>query len=208
VPDNTHFYQPKDGHQLEHDPFNSIIAPRPIGWISSKSPNGQVNLAPYSFFNAFNYHPPIIGFSSIGYKDSVKNAADSGEFCWNLVTRSLADMMNQTSVAVGSDVDEFELANIAKGQSKVIDVPHVALSPVVMECKTSQVIQLQSSFGENCQSWLVLGEVVGVHISQMALKDGVYDTAAMQPVMRGGGPGDYFSVSELQKFQLFRPKQG
>jgi flavin reductase (DIM6/NTAB) family NADH-FMN oxidoreductase RutF len=208
VPDNTHFYQPKDGHQLEHDPFNSIIAPRPIGWISSKSPNGQVNLAPYSFFNAFNYHPPIIGFSSIGYKDSVKNAADSGEFCWNLVTRSLADMMNQTSVAVGSDVDEFELANIAKGQSKVIDVPHVALSPVVMECKTSQVIQLQSSGGESCQSWLVLGEVVGVHISQMALKDGVYDTAAMQPVMRGGGPGDYFSVSELQKFQLFRPKQG
>ena len=76
MPDNTHFYQPKDGHQLKHDPFNSIIAPRPIGWISSKSLNGEVNLAPYSFFNAFNYHPPIIGFSSIGYKDSVKNAAD------------------------------------------------------------------------------------------------------------------------------------
>jgi flavin reductase (DIM6/NTAB) family NADH-FMN oxidoreductase RutF len=206
VPDNSHFYQPKDGHQLEHDPFNSIIAPRPIGWISSKSINGQVNLAPYSFFNAFNYHPPIIGFSSIGYKDSVKNAADTGEFCWNLVTRSLAEVMNQTSVAADSDVDEFELANIAKGQSKVIDVPHVALSPVVMECKTSQVIQLQSSSGEDCQSWLVLGEVVGVHISHMALKEGVYDTAAMQPVMRGGGPGDYFSVSELQKFQLFRPK--
>ena len=206
MPDNSHFYQPKDGHKLERDPFNSIIAPRPIGWISSKSINGQVNLAPYSFFNAFNYHPPIIGFSSIGYKDSVKNAADTGEFCWNLVTRSLAEVMNQTSVAADSDVDEFELANIAKGQSKVIDVPHVALSPVVMECKTSQVIQLQSSGGESCQSWLVLGEVVGVHISQMALKDGVYDTAAMQPVMRGGGPGDYFSVSELQKFQLFRPK--
>ncbi len=206
MPDNSHFYQPKDGHQLEHDPFNSIIAPRPIGWISSKSINGQVNLAPYSFFNAFNYHPPIIGFSSIGYKDSVKNAADTGEFCWNLVTRSLAEVMNQTSVAANSDVDEFELANIAKGQSKVIDVPHVALSPVVMECKTSQVIQLQSASGEDCQSWLVLGEVVGVHISHMALKEGVYDTAAMQPVMRGGGPGDYFSVSELQKFQLFLPK--
>lgn len=170
MPDNSHFYQPKDGHQLEHDPFNSIIAPRPIGWISSKSINGQVNLAPYSFFNAFNYHPPIIGFSSIGYKDSVKNAADTGEFCWNLVTRSLAEVMNQTSVAANSDVDEFELANIAKSQSKVIDVPHVALSPVVMECKTSQVIQLQSSSGEDCQSWLVLGEVVGVHISQTALK--------------------------------------
>jgi flavin reductase (DIM6/NTAB) family NADH-FMN oxidoreductase RutF len=204
VPDNAHFYQPKDGHQLEHDPFNSIIAPRPIGWISSKSLSGQVNLAPYSFFNAFNYHPPIIGFSSIGYKDSVKNAADTGEFCWSLVTRSLAESMNQTSAAVGSD--EFELANLVKGQSKIIDVPHVAQSPVVMECKTSQVIQLQSASGEDCQTWLVMGEVVGVHISQIALKEGVYDTAAMEPVMRGGGPSEYFSVSELQKFQLFRPK--
>ncbi|MFT4811472.1 MAG: flavin reductase (DIM6/NTAB) family NADH-FMN oxidoreductase RutF [Paraglaciecola sp.] len=204
MPYNAHFYQPKDGHQLEHDPFNSIIAPRPIGWISTKSLSGQVNLAPYSFFNAFNYHPPIIGFSSIGYKDSVKNAADTGEFCWSLVTRSLAESMNQTSAAVGSD--EFELANLVKGQSKIIDVPHVAQSPVVMECKTSQVIQLQSASGEDCQTWLVLGEVVGVHISQIALKEGVYDTAAMEPVMRGGGPSEYFSVSELQKFQLFRPK--
>ncbi|AGH44176.1 flavin reductase family protein [Paraglaciecola psychrophila] len=204
MPDNAHFYQPKDGHQLEHDPFNSIIAPRPIGWISSKSLSGQVNLAPYSFFNAFNYHPPIIGFSSIGYKDSVKNAADTGEFCWSLVTRSLAESMNQTSAAVGSD--EFELANLVKGQSKIIDVPHVAQSPVVMECKTSQVIQLQSASGEDCQTWLVMGEVVGVHISKIALKEGVYDTAAMEPVMRGGGPSEYFSVSELQKFQLFRPK--
>ena len=206
MPDSPHFYEPKDGHQLKHDPFNSIIAPRPIGWISSKSLNGQVNLAPYSFFNAFNYYPPIIGFSSIGYKDSVKNAADTGAFCWNLVTRPLAESMNQTSVAVASDVDEFELAGLTKGQSKIIDVPFVAKSPVVMECKTSQVIQLQSASGDNCQSWLVLGEVVGVHIDQSALKEGVFDTAAMQPIMRGGGPGDYFSVSELQKFQLFRPK--
>ncbi|WP_299077565.1 flavin reductase family protein [uncultured Paraglaciecola sp.] len=207
MPNNAHFYQPKNGHQLEHDPFNAIIAPRPIGWISSKSVDGHVNLAPYSFFNAFNYHPPIIGFSSLGYKDSVKNAADTGEFCWNLVSRTLAGSMNQTSAQVGCDVDEFELANIAKGQSKIIDVPHVAQSPVVMECKTSQVIQLQTAKGEDCQSWMVLGEVVGVHIEQSALKKGIYDTAAMQPVMRGGGPSDYFSVSELQKFELFRPKQ-
>jgi flavin reductase (DIM6/NTAB) family NADH-FMN oxidoreductase RutF len=207
VPVNAHFYQPKEGHQLPHDPFNAIIAPRPIGWISTKSATGQVNLAPYSFFNAFNYHPPIIGFSSIGYKDSVKNAADTGEFCWNLVTRSLAESMNQTSAAVDSSIDEFELANLAKGQSKIIDVPYVAQSPVVMECKTSQVIQLQSAAGEDCQTWMVFGEVVGVHIAKSAIKEGIYDTAAMQPVMRGGGPGDYFSVSELQKFQLFRPKQ-
>ena len=109
-----HFYQPKDGHRLAHDPFNSIVAPRPIGWVSTKSSNGQVNLAPYSFFNAFNYQPPIIGFSSIGFKDSVKNAQESGEFCWNLVSRSHAEAMNQTSAAVSSDIDEFELAGLSK----------------------------------------------------------------------------------------------
>lgn len=206
MPDNAHFYQPKDGHQLPHDPFNAIIAPRPIGWISSQNANGQVNLAPYSFFNAFNYHPPIIGFSSIGYKDSVKNAAETGQFCWNLVTRSLAESMNKTSAMVDSDVDEFELANLAKGQSKIIDVPYVALSPVVMECKTSQVIQLQNAKGEQCQTWMVLGEVVGVHIAQSAIKTGIYDTAAMEPIMRGGGPADYFSVNANNKFELSRPK--
>ncbi|WP_339721818.1 flavin reductase family protein [uncultured Paraglaciecola sp.] len=207
MPDNAHFYQPKDGHQLSHDPFNAIIAPRPIGWISSKSATGQVNLAPYSFFNAFNYHPPIIGFSSIGYKDSVRNAAETGQFCWNLVTRTLAESMNQTSAAVNSDVDEFELAGLVKGQSKIIDVPYVAQSPVVMECKTSQVIQLQTAEGAKCETWMVFGEVVGVHIAKSAIQSGIYDTAAMEPVMRGGGAADYFSVSELQKFQLFRPKQ-
>lgn len=204
--DNVHFYQPKDGHQLPHDPFNAIIAPRPIGWISSKSESGQVNLAPYSFFNAFNYHPPIIGFSSIGYKDSVKNAAETAEFCWNLVTRSLAESMNQTSAAVDANIDEFELANLEKGQSKIIDVPYVKQSPVVMECKTSQVIQLHTASGEDCQTWMVFGEVVGVHIEQSALIDGIYNTGAMEPVMRGGGAGDYFTVSELQKFQMARPK--
>jgi len=206
VPDNPHFYQPKDGHALPHDPFNAIIAPRPIGWISSKSKTGRVNLAPYSFFNAFNYHPPIIGFSSIGYKDSVRNAEETGQFCWNLVTRSLAESMNQTSAAVDANVDEFELANLVKGQSRVIDVPHVALSPVVMECKTSQVIQLQSASGEKCETWMVLGEVVGVHIAKSAIQHGIYNTGALEPVMRGGGPADYFSVNELQKFQMFRPK--
>ncbi|WP_133469479.1 flavin reductase family protein [Paraglaciecola marina] len=204
--DNSHFYEPKNGHQLPHDPFNAIIAPRPIGWISTKSKTGAVNLAPYSFFNAFNYSPPIVGFSSLGYKDSVKNAVETGEFCWNLVTKPLAEAMNQTSVAVDPDVDEFELAQLTKGQCKIIDVPNVAKSPVVMECKTSQVMQLKSAKGENSQTWLVLGEVVGVHIAQKALKDGIYDTAAMEPVMRAGGAADYFTVSEEQKFELFRPK--
>jgi flavin reductase (DIM6/NTAB) family NADH-FMN oxidoreductase RutF len=206
LPTKRHFYQPKHGHPLAHDPFNAIIAPRPIGWVSSKSSNGQVNLAPYSFFNAFNYQPPIIGFSSIGFKDSVRNAQESGEFCWNLVSQSHVEAMNQTSAAVSSDIDEFELAGLSKCESTIVGAPHVADCPVVMECKTTQIVQLQSAEGEKCETWLVLGEVVGVHIYDSFIKDGVYQTAMAEPVMRGGGPADYFGVSEANKFQLFRPK--
>jgi flavin reductase (DIM6/NTAB) family NADH-FMN oxidoreductase RutF len=200
-----HFYQPEDGHRLAHDPFNAIVAPRPIGWISSKNPDGRINLAPYSFFNAFNYQPPIIGFSSIGFKDSVRNAQESGEFCWNLVSRSHAEAMNQTSAAVAPDIDEFELAGLSKRDSTIVSAPHVADCPVVMECKTTQIIQLQSLQGEKCETWLVLGEVVGVHILESLIKDGVYQTAKAEPVMRGGGPADYFSISEANRFQMFRP---
>lgn len=200
-----HFYQPKDGHQLAHNPFNAIIAPRPIGWISTRSSKGQVNLAPYSFFNAFNYHPPIIGFSSIGFKDSVKNVQESGEFCWNLVSRSHAEKMSQTSAMVSSDIDEFELAGLSKRESTIVAAPHVADCPVVMECKTTQIVQLQTLQGEKCETWLVLGEVVGVHILKTFINDGVYHTAKAEPVMRAGGTADYFSVTEANKFQISRP---
>ncbi|MEP4888716.1 MAG: flavin reductase family protein [Aliiglaciecola sp.] len=201
---NYHFYEPKNGHPLKHDPFNSIIAPRPIGWISTLNEDGSANLAPYSFFNAFNYTPPIIGFSSIGFKDSVRNAQQNGEFCWNLVTRDLAENMNQTSAMV--DSDEFELAGLEKRGSQKVKCPHVANSPVIMECKTSQVVQLKTASGQESDSYLVLGEVVAVHIEKSAVIEGIYQTALNQPVMRGGGPADYFSVSEQQKFTLARPK--
>ena len=115
-----HFYQPSQGHGLAHNPFNAIIAPRPIGWISSLNSKGIANLAPYSFFNAFNYTPPIIGFSSTAYKDTVKNVEETREFCWNLVSAEQATAMNITSVTVPPDTDEFELANIAKGESQVV----------------------------------------------------------------------------------------
>lgn len=202
----NHFYQPIQGHGLAHDPFNSIIAPRPIGWISSVSEQGQVNLAPYSFFNAFNYTPPIIGFSSIGYKDSVKNIQQTGEFCWNLVSADNAEEMNKTSAAVGCEVDEFELAGLTKQASNVVNVPRVLESKVSMECKMTQIIQLTNAQGNLCESWLVLGEVVGVHIHNDLISNGVFDTVAASPILRGGGPGDYFSVSAAQKFQMFRPK--
>lgn len=99
-----HFYEPRHGHELPHDPFNAIVAPRPIGWISSHDDQGRLNLAPYSFFNAFNYTPPLIGFSSVGWKDSVRNIEATGEFCWNLATRTLAEPMNTSCDSVDASV--------------------------------------------------------------------------------------------------------
>src|SRR5512133_3291340 len=117
--DNSHFYEPRLGHGLPHDPFNAIVGPRPIGWISTHSTQGALNAAPYSFFNAFNYTPPIVGFSSIGYKDSVRNIEQTGESVWNLVTRPLAAAMNQTSAAVAPEVSEFALAGLTPLASRL-----------------------------------------------------------------------------------------
>ena len=202
----THFYRPVDGHGLPHDPFNAIVAPRPIGWISSLTPDGVANLAPYSFFNAFNYVPPIIGFASIGYKDTLRNIEETGEFVWNLTTRALADAMNQSCAALGPEVSEFDVAGLTPLASTLVTPPRVAESPVTMECKRTQILQLQGIDGAQLESWLVLGEVVAVHIDQALLKDGVYDTAAAGHVLRGGGPGDYFTVGPEQLFKMYRPR--
>jgi len=202
----THFYEPKNGHGLPHDPFNAIVGPRPIGWISTRSNDGVLNLAPYSFFTAFNYIPPIVGFSSIGPKDSVRNIQENGMFVWNLVTRPLAEAMNQTCAAVGPEVNEFELAGLATAPSRTMDVPRVAESPVSFECRSTQIIQLEGLDKQKLPTWLVLGEVVGVHIADHLLKDGNYDTASAGHVMRGGGPADYFTVGPEQLFKMWRPK--
>lgn len=201
-----YFFEPGLGHGLAHDPMNSIIAPRPIGWISSVSNSGQVNLAPYSFFNLFNYQPPIIGFASTAWKDSVQNIQQTGEFCWNLVNRSLVNAMNQTSASVAPEVNEFELAGLAMQPSKLILAPQVAASPVRFECKLTQLFPLTAASGQQLDTWMVLGEVIGVHIDPKLLKDGVFDTLAADPVLRGGGPGDYYALSAAQKFTLQRPK--
>jgi flavin reductase (DIM6/NTAB) family NADH-FMN oxidoreductase RutF len=202
----TYSYQPGQGHGLPHDPFNAIVGPRPIGWISTRSASGVNNLAPYSFFNAFNYVPPIIGFASIGYKDTLRNIEETGEFVWNLATRALADAMNQSCAAVGPEVSEFDLAGLTPLASEVVAPPRVAESPVTLECRRTQVLQLQGADGAQVETWLVLGEVVAVHIDQKLLKDGVYDTAAAGHVLRGGGPADYFTVGPEQLFRMHRPR--
>lgn len=199
-----HSYEPRRGHGLAHDPFNAIIAPRPIGWIGSQDADGRHNLAPYSFFNAFNYVPPIVGFASVGRKDSLRNAEQTGVFTWNLVTRPLAEAMNQTSAPVAPEINEFERAGLTMTRSQRVDAPRVADSPVTFECRTSQILQLRGADGSDVETWLVLGEVVMVHIDEVLIVDGSYDTAAADPILRAGG-GDYFGIDVAQRFCMTRP---
>ncbi len=204
---DIHFYEPAAGHGLAHDPFNSIVAPRPIGWISTQNAAGQRNLAPYSFFNAFNYVPPIVGFASIGAKDSLRNVQETGEFGWSLATRPLAEQMNASCAAVPPEVDEFTLAGLTPVASRRIAVPRVAESPVSFECKLTQIVQLQGANGAAVETWLVLGEVVGIHIARGLIDArGVYDTTLAEPILRGGGPADYFTIGAAQRFRMHRPK--
>jgi flavin reductase (DIM6/NTAB) family NADH-FMN oxidoreductase RutF len=205
-PTSIHSYQPRNGHGLPHDPFNAIVGPRPIGWISTQSAAGALNLAPYSFFNAFNYVPPIVGFASIGYKDTVRNVEATGEFVWNLATRSLAEAMNQSCAAVPPEVDEFQLAGLTPLASTQVAPPRVAESPVSFECRRTQILQLQGVDGVQVPTWLVLGEVVAIHIDKALLKDGIYDTAAAGHILRAGGPADYFTVGPEQLFKMYRPR--
>jgi flavin reductase (DIM6/NTAB) family NADH-FMN oxidoreductase RutF len=203
---DMHVYEPANGHGLPHDPFNAIVGPRPIGWISSQDAAGRLNLAPYSFFNAFNYVPPIVGFASIGHKDTVRNIEATGEFGWNLATRELAEQMNASCAAVGPEVDEFALTGLTPVGSRRIAVPRVGESPVSFECRLTQLIQLQGVDGAKVETWLVLGEVVAIHIARHLLKDGIYDTAGAHPILRGGGPADYFQIVPENLFRMFRPR--
>ncbi len=198
-------YEPSSGHGLPHDPINAIVAPRPIGWIGSRSAAGVGNLAPYSFFNLFNYRPPIVGFASIGYKDSVRNIEETGEFVWNLATRDLAERMNATSAGVGPEVEEMALAGLTPAAPRVIGVPLVAEARVSFECRRTQVLRLTALAGVEIDTWLVLGEVVAVHIDEDLLIDGLYDTAAARPITRGGGPLAYFEITPEAKFLMKRP---
>jgi len=200
-----HYYEPPHDHGLPHDPLNAIIGPRPIGWISTRGGDGTINLAPYSFFNAFNYHPPIIGFSSINAKDSLRNVRETGEFVWNLTTRDLAEKMNATCAMAPYEVDEFELAGLTAAPSRQVAVPRVAESGVNFECKLTDVIQLRDHRGSPVTTWLVLGEVVAVHIRRDLLKDGVFDTFGAGIILRAGGPSAYALVAPESRFDIGRP---
>ncbi|KHK98425.1 Asp/Glu/hydantoin racemase [Microbacterium mangrovi] len=200
-----HSYEPRHGHGLAHDPLNSIVAPRPIGWISTVSTAGVRNLAPYSFFNLYSYRPPIVGFTSTRWKDSAENARQTGEFVWNLATRPLAAPMNASSAEVPADVDEFALAGLDGVPSVLVAPPRVEGSPVSFECRVTQQINLNDVSGAATKGWLTLGEVVMVHISEDALVEGAYSTVATHPILRGGGPVDYFEITADARFGMKRP---
>lgn len=204
--DSLHSYILRDGHGLPHDPIPAILGPRPIGWISTCDAEGRLNLAPYSFFNIFNYRPPLVAFSSVGKKDSVRNAEATGEFVYNLATRNLAEQINQTSIEAPPGVNEFELADLTPVASIEVAPPRVAESPVALECKVTQVQQLASLDGTTLNTWMVFGEVVAVHIDRTLLCDGIYDTAAAKPILRGGGLADYFQVLPEGRFRMYRPR--
>ncbi len=199
-----HFYEPSKGHGLPHDPFKAIVAPRPIGWISSRDAEGRVNLAPYSFFNAICDQPPMVMFSSGGWKDSVSNIQATGEFVCNLVTRPLAEKMNLTSASLPHGVDEFEFAKLDAAPSRIVAPPRVADAPAALECKLVQIVQLHSLDGGLLPQYVTIGQVVGVHIDRAFLVDGLFDLLATHAIQRAGYAADYTEATT--GFRMPRPK--
>ena len=196
------FYRPEEGHGLPHDPFKAIVAPRPIGWISTRGADGNVNLAPYSFFNAVVGRPPIVMFSSEGWKDSVANASETGVFACNFVSASHFEQMNQTSANLARAQSEFDYAGLALKEGAVIKAPIVAQCAAVLECRLTQILQQTDVNGNKLDTHTVFGQVVGVHIADEALTDGRFDTARARPVMRLGYR-DYGELGDV--FQMQRP---
>lgn len=198
------FYEPhaRDRSLLPHDPFKGLVAPRPVGWISTMAPNGEVNLAPYSFFNGFSGAPPLVGFSSEGYKDSAAFASESGEFVWNMATWDLRMQMNATSAPLPRGTSEFEHAGLETAPCRLVRAPRVAASPASLECKVTQVIRLADVNGAETDRYLVIGQVIGVHLNEAYLRDGMMDITLMKPIARCGYQ-DYAVVDKV--FAIKRP---
>ena len=198
------FYEPKDGHGLPHNPFNAIVTPRPIGWISTRGADGSENLAPYSFFNAVAYVPPQVMFATTGTKpdreggkDSLANLRETGVFCVNVVSKALLMAMNTTSGPWEKAVDEFRLAALDRSECRTIACSRVTEAPAALECRVSQIVPLLGK-----ENVLVLGEVVGVHMRDDCLKDGRFDVLSFQPLARLGYR-DFARVTEV--FEMIRP---
>ena len=200
------FWKTNESHGLSYNPFKSCIAPRPIGWISSISPDGHINLAPYSFFNAVGSEPPMVMFSSTGTqpratKDTVKNIESTGEFVCNMVTWDLRNQMNATSAPAPANVNEFELAGLKMEPSKLVKPPRVKVAPIHMECTYIQTVKMPCDM-PNGRNVMIIGQVIGIQINDDFLVDGKIDIEQIQPLARMGYQ-DYSSVKKV--FTLKRP---
>lgn len=198
------FYEPKARPRdlLPHDPLKALIAPRPIGWVSTVSAAGAVNLAPYSFFNQLHTSPAILGFASERRKDTIANLEEVGEFVWNLATFDLKDAMNASSAGVARGVDEFDLAGLEKAPSRLVRPPRVAAAKAALECRLVEIIRLKTADGRELDGWLAIGEVVGVYIDDSVIREGRIDAPALRAIARCGYD-DYAVVDRL--FAMKRP---
>jgi flavin reductase (DIM6/NTAB) family NADH-FMN oxidoreductase RutF len=197
------YYDPRrDPHSLKHNPMTALVVPRPIGWISTVSRAGVVNLAPYSFFNVVSGAPPFVMFASKPRKDSQRNAEETGEFVYNMATDELREAVNASSAEWGPAISEPERIGLEMARCHAVKPPRVARSPVALECKYSKTVELVSSDGTRNQSSVVIGEVVGIHIDDSVIVNGHVDVIRMRPLARLGYM-DYCAVTEL--FAMQRP---
>jgi flavin reductase (DIM6/NTAB) family NADH-FMN oxidoreductase RutF len=199
------FYEPgkRDRTLLRHDVFKAIVAPRPIGWISTVDPGGRVNLAPYSFFNGVASRPPMVMFSSEGHKDSITNIKATGEFVCSLATWDLREAMNETSAPMPHGANEMERARLDPAPSRLVRPPRVKASPCALECRLLRIVALDDLEGQPSPANVVFGQVIGVHVDDRFIKDGLLDTAAMKPIARCGYD-EYAVVEGL--FSMLRPE--
>lgn len=197
------FYKADGPHGLAHDPFKALVSPRPIGWIGTRGRDGSVNLAPYSFFNAISERPKMVMFSSLGRKDSQLNCEETGVFTASLVSRDLAEVMNRTAVDSPYGESEFAFAGLETAEGELVDAPYVAQSWAALECRVTDVFQPKTLDGSESSNWLVFGQVVGIHIRDEVLKDGMIDMDKANPVARLGYM-DYADSANL--FSMTRPR--
>ena len=202
------FYEcSRNNHGLPHNPLKQCVVPRPIGWISTVDGQGAVNLAPFSFFNIVSENPPLVIYCPVGAhseggeKDSLRNVREVGEFVVNVATYALREVLNVSSAPAGSGVDEFELAGLTKEPAALVRPPRVKESPLHLECRVADIIGMPGAFGgvPNC---MVLGQVLGVHISDHLLVDGLLKIDRLEPIARLGYQ-EYAVVRET--FTMPRP---
>jgi flavin reductase (DIM6/NTAB) family NADH-FMN oxidoreductase RutF len=194
----------ENAHGLAHDPFKAIVSPRPIGWIGSRAADGSLNLAPYSFFNAISDMPKLVMFSSSGRKDSVRNIEETREFSANFVSFDIREAMNITSAPVPHGESEFALAGLTPVEGQFVQAPYVAEAYAALECRVTEIFQPKGLDGTVCENHVVIGQVVGIHIRDEAIRDGRLDMAKVRPVGRMGYM-DYCDAGDV--FEMFRPKR-